>query len=75
MFNGLNVKAVVTGIVLLVVLFTVVASTITYVTDAGDTINATGLPLANLFASDSILPILIMSALLLAVVGYLIGKK
>ena len=75
MFNGLDIKKVLLGFILLIVLFTFIGEGIGYVTTAGDTINATGLPLAGLFASDSILPLILMGALLVAVVTYLAGKK
>ena len=75
MFNGMDVGKVLKGFVMIIVLLTVVAGSISYVTDAGDAINATGLPFAGLFASDSIFPMLIMAMLLLGVVGYLIGSR
>ena len=75
MFEGINTQKVLLGFIGLIVLLTVVAGSITYVTDAGDQINATGLPFAGLFASDSILPLIIMAGLLIGVVAYVMGRK
>jgi len=75
MFAGINTQNVLLGFIGLIVLLTVVAGSITYVTDAGDKINSTGLPFAGLFASDSILPLIIMAGLLIGVVSYVMGKR
>jgi len=75
MFGGINAQKILLGFIGLIVVLTVVAGSITYVTDAGDAINATGLPFAGLFASDSILPLIIMAGLLIGVVAYVMGRK
>jgi len=63
------VKGVIVGVVGLVLLISIVGATIGTVVTAGNTINATGYPLASLFASNSILPILFLGAALVATVA------
>lgn len=63
------VKGVIVGVVGLVLLISIVGATIGTVATAGNTINATGYPLASLFASNSILPILFLGAALVATVA------
>ena len=65
------------ALVLLLVLFEVAAVVIPEVATAGDTMNATGLPLSGLFASDSVVPLIIMAGLLIIVVAavFALSKK
>lgn len=67
------VRKMIIGIVGLVIVITVVGATIGTVASAGNTVNATGYPLASLFASNSILPLLFLGAALVAVVGLAFG--
>jgi len=63
------VKQMLVGIIGLVIVITILGATIGNVATAGNTVNATGYPLASLFASDSILPLVFLGAGLLAVFG------
>ena len=63
------VKNMLVGIIGLVIVITILGATIGNVATAGNTVNATGYPLASLFASDSILPLVFLGAGLLAVFG------
>ena len=67
------VKGVIVGIVGLVILVTLLGATITTVATAGNTVNETGYPLASLFASNSILPLMFLGAGLVAVVALAFG--
>ena len=66
---GNMVKGMLVGIIGLVIVVTVLGATIGTVATQGDTVNATGYPLASLFASDSILPLVFLGAGLVAVIG------
>jgi len=63
------VKKMLVGIIGLVIVITILGATIGNIATAGNTVNATGYPLASLFASDSILPLVFLGAGLLAVFG------
>ena len=63
------VKKMLVGIIGLVIVITILGATIGNVATAGNAVNATGYPLASLFASDSILPLVFLGAGLLAVFG------
>lgn len=65
-----TIAGVIFGLVMLLVLFNVAAEIVPDVADAGDTLNATGLPLASVFASDGIVPLIIMASILIAVVAF-----
>ena len=67
------VKGMMIGIIGLVIIVTVVGATIGTVATAGNTVNSTGYPLASLFASDSILPLLFLGGALVAVIGLAFG--
>jgi len=67
------VKGMIVGIIGLVIVVTVVGATVGTVATAGNTVNATGYPLASLFASDSVLPLLFLGAALVAVIGLAFG--
>ena len=63
------VKGMLVGVIGLVIVITILGATIGTVADAGDVVNATGYPLASLFASNSILPLLFLGAGLIAVIA------
>ena len=63
------VRKMLYGIIGLVIVITVLVATIGTVATSGNTVNETGYPLASLFASDSILPLVFLGAGLVAVVG------
>lgn len=67
-----NVKGVVTGVVLLIVTiivsFLIVGSTAGDLTTATDNISGSGLPLASLFASNGVVLLVFMAGLLIAIV-------
>lgn len=67
-----NVKGVVTGVVLLIVTiivsFLIVGSTAGDLTTAADNISGSGLPLASLFASNGVVLLVFMARLLIAIV-------
>lgn len=64
------------AIILLTVLFLVYAELVPEAQTAGNTLNATGVPLGSLFTGDGVVFVIIMAALLLVVVGaFLIGLK
>lgn len=67
-------QGLIVGVIAIVILFTVAVEVLPTLFAAGDDLNATGYPLAGLFASDSILPVIIMAVLLLGVIGYFMGK-
>ena len=62
------------GIVLLVVLFQLYATLIPEAQSAGDTLNASGVPLGGLFTSGGIVFIIIMAALVILVVKAFMPK-
>ena len=70
-----SIKGIIMGFILVVVLFLVGAELIPEVQTAGDTMNATGAPLAGLFASDGIMVLIIMAAIVLLVIGAFLKKK
>ena len=70
----MNVKTVITGVILLVVLFNVLATALPEVNTAGATLNATGLPLTSFFASNGIIMLAIMGAVIVVVLGF-VHKK
>lgn len=62
--------------VLLVVLFQLYANLVPEAQSAGDTLNATGVPLGGLFTSNGIVFIIIMAALLIVIVrSFMTGSK
>lgn len=64
------------GIVLVTVLFLLYAQLVPEAQTAGDTLNATGVPLGDLFTSTGVVFIIIMAALIILVVkAFLPGKK
>jgi len=62
------------GLVLLVVLFQLYATLVPEAQSAGDTLNASGVPLGSLFVSSGIVFVIIMAALVILVVKSFIGS-
>ena len=62
------------GIVLLVVLFQLYATLVPEAQAAGDTLNASGVPLGNLFVGTGIVFVIIMAALVILVVKSFMGS-
>ena len=56
------------AIVLIIVLFLLYAELVPEAQTAGDTLNATGVPLGNLFTSGGVIFVVIMAALLIVVI-------
>ena len=64
------------AIILLVVLFQIYAELVPEAQTAGDTLNATGVPLGGLFTSEGVVFVIIMAALLILVVkAFMPGTK
>ena len=63
------------AIILLVVLFQIYAELVPEAQSAGDTLNATGVPLGNLFVSTGVVFVIIMAALLILVVKAFMPSK
>lgn len=63
------------GIVLIIVLFNVYATLIPTGQTAGNTLNTSGAPLGSLFASNGVVWIIVMAALLIVIVRYLLHHK
>ena len=63
------------GLVLLVVLFQLYADLIPEAQSAGDTLNASGVPLGSLFVSSGIVFVIIMAALVILVVKSFLTTK
>lgn len=69
--KNLSVGTVITGVILLVVLFNVLATALPEVNTAGDTLNQSGLPLVSFFANNGIIMLAIMGAVIVTIIGYL----
>ena len=67
------VKSMLVGVIGLVIVITILGATIGTVATAGNTVNSTGYPLASLFASNSILPLVFLGGGLIAVIGLAFG--
>jgi len=76
--GGLNpgfLQSAILGIVLLVVLFQLYAEMMPVAQTAGDVLNASGVPLGNLFVGSGIVFLIIMAALIILVVkSFMPGK-
>ena len=73
--SGMLSQAII-AIVLLVVLFKLYAALVPEAQEAGDELNATGVPLGSLFSANGVVFIIIMAALVISVVlAFLPGKK
>jgi len=73
--KNLSVAGVITGVILLVVLFKVLVVALPEVNTAGNELNGTGLPLASFFVSNGIIMLAIMGAVIVTVIGYISYKK
>lgn len=69
-----SIKALIMGLVLLVVLFRLAAALVPEAQSAGDTLNQSGVPLGNLFGGSGIVFLIVMVGILLGVVGYFLAK-
>lgn len=64
------------GIILLVVIFLLYSELVPEAQSAGDTLNATGVPLGSLFTSSGVVFVIVMAALIILVVkSFLPGGK
>lgn len=63
----------ITALILLAILFEVYAVLVPTVQQSGDALNATGVPFGSFFASNGIVFLIIMAALLIAVIFAFIG--
>lgn len=70
-WGKLSAGSMITAIILLVIAFKTAAVGIPQITSAGNEVNGTGVPFASFFASDGIVILALMGALILGVVGYL----
>jgi hypothetical protein len=71
-----HLSTAIIGIVLLVVLFKLYAALVPEAQDAGDELNASGVPLGGLFTGSGVVFIIIMAALVISVVlAFLPGVK
>jgi len=66
---GIGVASIISAVILLVLAFNVIAIGVPEISDAGDVVNATGLPFASFFASDGIIILAIMGGVILSVIG------
>jgi len=70
------ITAIIIGLVLVVVLFLVLADLVPQAQTAGDTLNASGVPLGSLFASNGVIFVVIMAGVLIVVIyAFLKFKK
>lgn len=65
----------ITSVIFLAVLFLVLAELLPTAQDAGDTLNASGVPLGGLFVAGGVIFLIIMAGVLIAVVTAFIGKS
>lgn len=61
--------------VIIVVLFKIVANLMPTLTSAGNEVNATGITLGSLFASNGVLWIVLLAGIFLMVIKTVMGKK
>jgi hypothetical protein len=73
--NENGVEKYVYIVVIIVVLFQIVASTLPTLQTAGNAINATGVTLGSLFASNGVLWIVLLAMIFLAVIKGFLSKK
>ncbi len=72
---GNKVTEAITAIILVVVLFLMFAQLVPEAQTAGNTLNASGVPLGSLFTSDGVVILLIMVGLLLVVLKAVLPGK
>lgn len=68
-FDGTNIGKMIAVVIGLVVLFLVLADLVPELNTAGDTLNATGVPLGSLFAANGVVVLILMAAVILGVLG------
>lgn len=73
--NTSVINTAILGIILLVVLFQIYAELVPEAQAAGDSLNASGVPLGSLFTAQGVVFVLIMAALLILVVKAFMSKK
>lgn len=69
-----KVTTAIEGIILVVVLFLLFAQLVPEAQSAGNTLNASGVPLGSLFSADGIMILLIMVGLLLVILRVVLPK-
>lgn len=74
-FGSDTIYKYITGIVMLVVLFLLLADLMPEVMDAGDDLNASGVPLGSLFVSGGLVFLIIMAGVLIFIVKSVMPKK
>ena len=75
-FGGTGfLKGAATGIVLLVVTLLLYSELVPEAQAAGDSLNASGVPLGNLFVSDGVVFVIVMAALIIAIIGFFLKFK
>ena len=67
----INAGSLIQVVIMMVVLFTILATTVGDVGTAGDLVNATGAPLAGLFSSGGVMILLLMAGVVLCIMGML----
>ena len=71
--GAINLENIIIGVVLvivaIIVIFNLVGSSASNLTDAADNISGSGLPLASLFAANGIVLLIFMAGILIAVVS------
>lgn len=72
--SKINVEKIVYGFVIVAILFYAVAELIPTMNTAGDSINATGVPLGSLFASGGLIFLIIMAGILILVMKNFLSR-
>jgi hypothetical protein len=73
--NEATLQTAIVAIVLLVVLFQLYATLVPEAQAAGDSLNASGVPLGSLFTSNGVVFVIIMAALIIVVIrAFMPGK-
>ena len=63
------------SIILIVILFQLYSTLVPEAQTAGDTLNASGVPLGNLFTSSGVVFVIIMASLIIVIVRSFMGGK
>ena len=74
-FGTDTVYKYITGIVLMIVLFLLLADLMPEFQSAGDDLNSSGVPLGSLFASGGIIFLIVMAGVLIFIVKGVLPKK
>lgn len=75
MFNSGTVEKYTYGLVILTVMFLLLAQLLPEAQDAGDTLNASGVPFGSLFVGGGIVFLIIMAGVLLLVIRNAMGGR